>query len=693
MTETNPFAQFAVPDGVAVDPNVNPFAQFAGPAFDEKAQAEAAVKDGSNRPDYRPQSMFGDRFQRLSDQMTDPFGVQDEIVGAGQFLRKLVTSGGDLSEASQAYSDAAERIRAERNVARGENTVVPEIVGGFGTSGIAKGFQMAPNLLGRIGQSAKAGAGYGGVAGYAQGEGGVANRALSAGEGAAIGAVAGPVISEVAAPAIGAVARATQSTGSAFKNAVQSLRGQGRNVDARLQRALEQQNMTPGQALGALNDAAAAAKFGKTQLDPRFTIADLGPVTRDLADTAALVSGEARAQAGDFLGDRARDQFGRMNDYLPRSLQVTRADFAKTKARLAEEQRNLSKQAYDQAYADKREFDFGQVLFDRQFDDFAAAGPLRRALNRARSLFMEPSRAPGLQAQMSTERFDSGKRALDDMIQVAKQGGRNNEARLLTQLKQDLLGVIDDPNAGNAAYKTARDVYSSRAELLDSLESGRAFMRGDAELTGAQYRQLSTGEKRMFRIGIAREARKVLGGKTLNADALGYFDKPNTRAVLEEIMTPGQSKKFYQLVELEQALAATNQAVRGNSETAKRQQNVMDFSLGVRLGRAIKDRGLKDALVNEVFDGITKAFAMREGDAVLLTRMLFETDLPAQQAIMQRLIQTYGAGRAKSVVNRAQSLVRHRVAKAHRALAGVVGQIGVDPAGQPVPQPHSRTSR
>ncbi len=311
-----------------------------------------------------------------------------------------------------------------------------------------------------------------------------------------------------------------------------------------------------------------------------------------------------------------------------------KGDFAKTQAKLIDEQQSLSKAAYDQAYADKREFDFGQVLFDRQFDDFAAAGPLRRALNRARSLFVEPSRAPGFQASLSTERFDSGKRALDDMIQSAKQSGRNNEARLLTKLKGDLLGVIDDPKAGNAAYQAARDVYGSRAQLLDALDSGRAFMRGDAEMTGAQYAKLPTGEKRMFRIGLAREVRKVLGGKTLSSDALGYFDKPNTRAVLDEIMSPAQSRKFYELVELEQGLAATNQAVRGNSRTAERQQNVLDFSLGVRLGRAIRTQGLREALMTEITDQVTKLFAMREGDAVALSKMLFATDRAAQRTTL-----------------------------------------------------------
>lgn len=656
------------PEETAADP----WAQFpdVAPATPQK-QAESDVRAGK-APDYRQPGMFGAGFDRFSDLVSDPFGVSDEITGAGQFVRKFVTSGGDLDEASKAYTDAAERVRAERRVARQDYGIVPEIVGGMGTSALSKGFRMAPNFLARVGQSAKAGAGYGAATGFAQGEGGLTNRLLSGAESGAIGAALGPAVSEVAAPAIGGIVRATKAVSSPVANAVQAIRGKGKNVDARLMQALDQQNSTPGQALRQLDEAQQATKFGKTQLDSGFTLADTGPSMRDLADTSALVSSQARTEGGNFLIDRAKNQYGRVNDYLRRSLQVTRENFAKRQAGIVDEQRSMSKQAYDQAYADPKEYDVGQVLFNRQFDDFAAAGPLRRALNRARDLFIEPSRGPGFQARLTTERFDSGKRALDDMIQSAKQGGRNNEARLLTQLKGDLLSVVD---TGNPAYKAARDVYSSRADLLEAMDAGRKFMRGDSEMTGAAYKALSTGEKRMFRLGIAQQVRRDLGGKRVGTDMIGYFDKPNTRAVLEEIMSPAQARKFYQLVELEQAMAATNQAVRGNSKTAQRQQNVLDFSLGVRLGRAIKDQGLYQALSNEIFDQLTKAFAMREADAVAVTRALFATDPAVQRATIQRLVQTYGKGHTRAVVNRAERIARRQVATARRAIAGLVGEV------------------
>lgn len=612
------------------------------------------------------------RWRMLGDQLTDLLGIRDEFAGAGSYTRALVGSGFDFDKAADAYSKTADVIRAEQRVARDENTIIPEILGGFGTTAVGKGFKLAPTLFGRIGQSAKAGAGFAAAAGVGNAEDGIINRAIGGGTGAAMGAVLGPLATEVAAPAIGAVVRGSKSAGRSLADAVATVRGKEANKLARLNKALEQQNMTPSILSRRLNEAQDAAKFGQTQLDPKFTIADTGPVTADLADTAALVSPEARKLSGEFLSNRSRDQFNRANDYFRRSLKVTRDNYAKTQNRLVDEQRVLSGDAYRQAYSDKRDFDFGQVLFDAQFDEMATAGPLQRALKRARNLFIDPSRAPGKQASLNTQRFDSGKRALDDMIQTARNAGRNNEARMLTDLKHKLLSVIDSPKGGNTAYKAARDVYSSRAELLDSLAEGRKFMRGDAEMTGAQYKTLSTAEKKMFRVGMAREMRKALGGKQLGQDMIGIFDKPNTQEILKEIMSPAQFRKFYQLMDVEEAMAATSRAVRGNSKTAQRQQDVLDFSFGVRLGRAIKDKGLLDALKSEIADQITKAMAMRNADAVAVTQALFETDPAAQRAIAQQLAQRYGGRNSRPLVKRAERIARLALERHRRALVAPV---------------------
>jgi hypothetical protein len=680
------------------------------------AQSQAVAADWwagdpvAAKPEEKPES-WGEYGKGLLQKVGQgaTFNLGDEIAaGAGAVGNKVMRAVGvDVPERS--YSQILDDVRKPEKAFEARHpyqAVAGEMAGGLTTlaAGPAKVIMSAPNFLARLGQSAKIGAGYGAGGGFGRGEG-VGDRLASTIEGGLTGAVLGPVATEIAAPAIGAAVRGARATGNAFGSAAQFVRGKRANADARLNRALEKQNMTPQEAQIALDEAQAAAKFGKTQLNPQFTIADTGPVTRDLADTASLVSGEARATSGGFLSDRARGQYGRANDYLRRGMQVTNGDFAKTQGKLVEEQQRLSKTAYDAFRKADVRIPVGDVLYNAQIEDLAAAPALKKALAEAREQFVaarttrdvDGAKVSQAYTELTPARFDAGKRALDDMIDAAQRTGRNNEMRLLTTLKRQLVDVADNATMAPALDKTgkpvldangspvmeslyakARDVFGSRAQLLDSLENGRSFMRGDSEVTGAQYKAMPTGEKRMFRIGVAREVRKALGGKGLNSDMIGYFDKPNTRDVLEEIMTPGQAKKFYNLIDLEQALAATNTAVRGNSKTALRQQNILDFSLGVRLGRAIKDQGLRTALSNEIFDQITKVFAMREGDALAVTKMLFETDPAAQRVILNRLAQTYGKKPASAIVARAQRIARTRMLSAKRALSGAIGEQGAE---------------
>lgn len=674
------------------------------------AQSQAVAvdwwaNDPAEKPPEKPETWgeYGKGLlQKAGQGATFNFG--DEIAaGAGAVGNKVMRAVGvDVPE--KGYGDILEEIRAPEKKFEERHpyqAVGAEVAGGLSTlaAGPAKVIMSAPSFLARVYKSAKIGGGYGLISGLGRGEG-VVDRLASGAEGAATGAVLGPVATEVGVPIARAIVRGVGAGGRTLGNAARFVAGNRANPDARVMRTLEKQNMTPAQAQTALDEAQASAKFGKTELDTKFTLADTGPVTRDLADTASLVSGEARALSGNFLNERARGQYDRVNDYLRRSMQVTRDDFAKTQGKLVEEQQRLSKTAYDAFRKADVRIPVGDVLYNAQIEDLAAAPALKKVLQEAREQFVAArgtrdvggAKVSQAYTELTPARFDAGKRALDDMIEAAQRGGRNNEARLLTTLKKQLVDVADDATMAPALdkagkpvldaqgkpvveslYAKARDVYGSRAQLLDSLESGRSFMRGDSEITGAQYKAMPTGEKRMFRIGVAREVRKSLGGKGLNSDMIGYFDRPNTRDVLEEIMTPGQAKKFYNLIDLEQALAATNTAVRGNSKTALRQQNVLDFSLGVRLGRAIKDQGLRTALSNEIFDQITKMFAMREGDALAVTKMLFETDPDAQREILARLAKNYGPKPARAIVARAQRIAQSSMLASKRALAAAIG--------------------
>ena len=409
-----------------------------------------------------------------------------------------------------------------------------------------------------------------------------------------------------------------------------------------------------------------------------------------------------------------------MNDYLQRALQVSRKDYAKTLDTLTVEMKTAADPAYKAFYGlkDSRgrpvRYDVGPVLRKWEMRDGQLAPALAKTMQKARQQFMSSNvlretgrdmnwevklgrdaiagRSPTY--KLTGQRFDSGKQALDDLIEVAK----GNEKRLLTQMKNDLTAVVDRESMRQAVkrqttdafdakgnkvksgfevpqidakgkpvyeslYAKARDAYGHPASLREALTAGRSFMRGDSEMTGAAYRELSTGEKRLFRLGVAREARKVLGGKALGQDMVNHFRKPNTMETLSEVMSPAKFRQFMQLADLERGMAQTSNVVRGGSPTANKLADVEDLNPFLTMGRVLKDKGFAGAAFDAIGGIIEKTLRMREADAHNLARVLFEADPARVRANFARLQMLYGQQKARQAVAIADQVGREIIAR------------------------------
>ena len=244
---------------------------------------------------YRPQPT---QLNLGSDQLTDAIGLQDEIAGAGQWLRRFATSGGSLEEASKAYTDAAERIRAERRLARKLNTVLPEIVGSVGSVG-ARALSTAPaaarGFLATARESAKAGAAGGAVAGAAQGEGGVLNRAGSAAQGAAIGAAAGPIISNLVVPGVARLYGAVKSAAQYGNRAARSYLNPEQVAIENVADRMVASGLDPAAARAAVSPPPSPNLAGRnTPAGQPFNEADMANIiSRNLrGDTAAQIAAD-----------------------------------------------------------------------------------------------------------------------------------------------------------------------------------------------------------------------------------------------------------------------------------------------------------------------------------------------------------------------------------------------------------------
>lgn len=157
------------------------------------------------------------------------FGYGDEIAAAAGYVGNKAMRAVGVDVQDRSYSDILDEVRGtekqftERHPYQAFGA---EVVGGLSSlaAGPLRAVAAAPTWLGRVGNSAKVGAGYGALAGFGNSEGGIQNRLLGGAKGAGVGAVAGPILSDVVLPVAGRAASVVPQTVRFAEKAMQSAR-------------------------------------------------------------------------------------------------------------------------------------------------------------------------------------------------------------------------------------------------------------------------------------------------------------------------------------------------------------------------------------------------------------------------------------------------------------------------------------
>jgi hypothetical protein len=652
------------------------------------------------------------------------FGGSDELEAA---IRAAYTSATSDKSLSDAYNEHLGNIRqsvkdfgeAHPYLSTGlevAGSLPTMFIPGVGEANAAR----AATLAGRLYSGAKTGAKVGALYGYGSGEGGVQNRLANAGEGALKGAGVGSA-AEAVAPVVGAAINGVKASGNMLGNAFDANAALRASADEKLSRAIgrntlpEGGTMTPQDAAKWLEDMQSSTALGpksapKPDMLP-LNLADTGTGTQRLARAVAGVPGAGSDLAKKALFERHEGQFGRMYDQFKQSLGVKSADYFKTESRILEEQRNASRPAYQRAFLGQQKFDLSNALGKWRLQASIEGGDLQNALNKAIGIVqkqlrtdpysigalrgVEPVPRPTVQtdpmspltgavnivpgkppAWMPLRSFDGAKRAIDSMIEKFQARGANSEVRLLTLFKNDLLKDVD---AANPLYKTARDEFSSRAELLDAMKLGRKAFTGDVEVTGAAFKDMSNAEQKMFKIGMAQEAKKSMGNKRFGEDLALMYDRPNSQELFESVMSKGKFERHQVMSEGESRMAQTKNMVTGNSQTAEKLADQNDLNMVQTMGKAIADKGLAGAAMSGLGDFIQRMFRMREAEAHLLAKDLFETDPAKLKVTLDRVQSRYGVNARQ----RLQQQMSSYVAKPLRL-------VGAEQAGLSAPQPQKK---
>jgi len=181
------------------------------------------------------------------------------------------------------------------------------------------------------------------------------------------------------------------------------------------------------------------------------------------------------------------------------------------------------------------------------------------------------------------------KMALDDMIQVAKQGGNGNEARVYTQLKEQLLGMMD---SAVPEYASARKAFSGPSAVLDAIEDGKTVF--SRKVSPSQLlrdmAKMNVAEREAFQQGARASVADIMG--TARNDALAArnaFSSGYNKEKLELIVGKENATKMLRAIDNEALFTRTRDVVTGNSETAARLAAMQEVGAGSRSPGIIKN--------------------------------------------------------------------------------------------------------
>lgn len=639
----DPWAEFRVQPAASADP----WAEFRV-GSSQRAQAERQI---AAEPDLGPKPLaFG----------IPVIGPYLEEAGAAVAAIPNAVTGGMVGPT---YEQSLERMRARNRRAERDYPVVDtvgQVAAGIATGGpVFSRLAPAATAAGRVGQGMLVGGTVGAIEGFGKGEGNVSDRVGTAAEGAAVGTALGAAL-PVAANAV------TRAYGAAVDNinpTITRMRyGPEAAADQILANRMARAGTSPAEVrLDLQRGQTQAGRMGaNSYADVPETIADTSDAMQRLTGSVYRAGGEAgnfvrqtlegrqrgpanpyAPQPGEPTGQRAR-----IMDATERALQIRTAGTAlQNERQIVQAQAQQGRQLYAQAFQQQQPFDIQPVLDGFALNAMQYPAPFQAQLQRALNLFRNNS-PTRFNPNGNLLAFDNAKKALDDMIERAQRAGSGNLVRELTTFRNDLLGAVH-ANGANTPYQAARAAWGTAAENREAIDLGRAALRDGSEISAEQYRNLTTGQQQLFRIGFLESLRNAMGTRRPGNDVTQLFQQARVQELMNEIIpTRGRGvmrdlpERYGDLMRREARMVQTRNAVLGNSATAQRQQDDMGFAgdaLQSMWNRFRQSPSLFNMGVEAVGSGIQRVFGYRQDVALQLAQRLLEADPTRRNQILQRL--------------------------------------------------------
>lgn len=544
------------------------------------------------------------------------------------------------------------------------------------TGGVASAypfFALPATTLGRMAMGVPVGYGHGFTHGFGTSESDEPwERAAAGHQSGTIGAGIGVALPPVLRAGIYGVGRAADATLPRLTSYVPQRFGGGPDAaaDAILAQRISRSGNTPSGFASDLAEGRRVATYGPGSTAPiNEMLADLSHDMQRLTGSVYRAGGEAGELTKKALEARQRGprnpynplpdeppgQIAEVMEHLERALQVRSSKSAyRTEKQIMAEQKATANKLYEEARNNSEAFDLQPALDGLALTMQQHTGSHAAQLRRAMALFVRQGRDGSYFPVDDIRRVDAAKKQLDDMIErvgmIEENGFKrfNNLGAQLVQFKNDVLRAVhaagdDGVPVINKTYAEARDEFSSAAESRNALRMGRQALREDAEVTADQFKELSSGDKQLFRLGLYDAFRNLMARKVPGDDVTRIFQQKNVRELLDEVIKVSKGRdavygdravRFGEAMARQERKVQTRNEVLGNSKTAQRQGDDIEMAgnaLSQLYNRFRSSPGLLNMGIEALAAGWQKVFGFRQDVAQALARRLLETD-PTKQA-------------------------------------------------------------
>ena len=472
------------------------------------------------------------------------------------------------------------------------------------------------------------------------------------------GAITGGIIGTGAGTALPMVMRTGRAGSQWLRSRLASSDGAVDSQAAqKVNRALQQQNMTPQQAAQKMAEDRA--------MGVPSTMANTGKRTTALTEVLAQRPGTApeiveNALEGQRLGARERT-YGQVRQA------ISPGDFYGEETKLVEQLRRQADTLYDEAYK------FGAVN-DGRIQDVLQHPRFQGFYNKAREIAdteamsarlrgedpskfqlteiytVDPNGVATLTKVPDVRTLDYIKRGIDATIDAGfrGQGMSTAEANALKDLRKVFVNTIDEATGGvDSPYFKARQVYSGDMEVLDAMRKGMDdFNKLDHEEIIKLVKDMTPTEKEAFRTGAVRNiySRIMSPSQNINA-AQRVIGAPEMQAKLQPLFdSPEKFDLFKAALERESQLFQQSNQILGNSATFRRQAANAEFNendAGAFVGDMISGGGFYNSITNAAAR-LARSAQMSDEVAGRTAKLLMSSD-PADVAAAVKLLEDEAA--------------------------------------------------